>query len=119
MQQTDAAAPPVLLDADELEAAGRPLDAIRLLTDANRRERNVALERRLVMLRHTAFETISRSPRPDLASPVPPAVYPPPPLVELASDELTPESRRMGFARNGCVLVRGLVPEHKAVELAR
>jgi hypothetical protein len=108
----------VLGEAAGLEAAGRPLDAIRLLTAANRASRDIEIERRLVMLRHTAFETLERFDVATLPPPVSAAPGPPGPMPELAPAQLTVKALRDGLATHGCVLVRGLVPEPRALELA-
>ncbi len=66
-----AVAPPhpvdaALASADELIAAGRSVDAIRILTEANRAGRDLRLEQRLVDLRFDAFrQTEWSTTRPD------------------------------------------------------
>ena len=54
---------------DALEAGGHAIDAIEVLSQANRLRRDVALERRLVRLRRSAFRQLDRS--------LPPPPWPP------------------------------------------
>jgi hypothetical protein len=108
-----------LKDAERLEAVGRALDAIDVLTEANRPEPSEEIERRLVKLRHDAFGQLKPSPRP---SPSPPAAG-----RNVALDEhgiptvparaLTAEALRGAILGNGCLLVRGLVPEGRVERL--
>lgn len=105
--------------ADALEAAGRPVEAILLLTDANRRRRDPTVEARLVDLRHRAFETLGRAAPGNLPASVTASTDAPGPLGELTADELCTASLRAGLARHGCVLVRGLIGPERADQLAR
>ena len=50
----------LLAEADRLAGAGHGLQAIELLTEANRPRREAALEQRLVGLRHQIFATLPR-----------------------------------------------------------
>lgn len=105
--------------ADALEREGRTLEAIEVLTAANRWQRDAAVERRLARLRRAAFEQIDRS----LPAPVwPPFVPDDPPGVEdgpliVTAAELTPGTIRRGLLRHGCLLIRGLVPPRRAARL--
>jgi hypothetical protein len=97
-----------LAEADRLEADGRLLDAISILTAADRVEPDAALERALVRLRHEAFAPVEP---PEAVTPAVQAEeVPSGPLPELRPDELDIESLRTGMARHGCVLIRGLIP---------
>ena len=103
--------------AAAIEADGRPLDAIDLLTDANRARPDGDIERELVRLRHVAFDHLDRS-----GSAVSPPVaeqFAPiesvPPMV--SSDELTPAVLRSGILSHGSLLVRGAVGEPRVREL--
>lgn len=104
--------------ASALEHDGRPVDAIRLLTDANRRSPDPAIEEHLVSLRHAAFETLDRQLPTDLLPPVTAAEGSPPPLAAVSVADLTAEALRSGLARNGCVWVRGLASEAQVATLA-
>ena len=76
--------------------------------------------RRLLALRHArgvrALEARRKPVRPPVAADPPPAV--PGRLPEVAAADLTPELVRAGILRDGCVLVRGLVPATEARALA-
>src|SRR5688572_6732974 len=85
------------------------LRAIEVLTAANRMAPDPAVELTLVRLRHEAFAHLDRpSPAPTME---PIVADPPGPgtLPELEPGDLTVTSLRRGLARNGCVLIRGLV----------
>jgi hypothetical protein len=107
-----------LATASALEGEGGAVQAIQLLTAANRRSRDPRLEERLVSLRHIAFDSLDRTRPRDL----PQAIIPDPDpgaLPELEVGELTPATLRGGLSRHGCVRVRGLIPRRRAEDLAR
>jgi hypothetical protein len=112
---TDTADP--LAAASALEAAGRYLDAILLLSDANRKAPQARLEERLVLLRNAAFDRLDRRVPPDLRAPVTAAEIRGP-LPAHTRRELDLGLLRDALARHGCVLVRGLIPRTRALELA-
>jgi hypothetical protein len=104
--------------ASALEVAGRPIDAIDLLMECNRRLSSPALERRLVSLRREA------STGSDGLSP--PHAHPPvarevvvdegaPAVVEPGA--LSPDALRDGILRHGSLHVRGLVGAPRVREL--
>ena len=103
--------------ADGLVTKGQLLDAVDVLTEANRRQRDPDVERRLVRLRHEAFAEIDRS-EPDVRPPVAQcgqataAVRP-----VVSRSELTPESLRSGILEHGSLHVRGAVPLARVDEL--
>lgn len=109
----------VLADADSLAEAGRALDAVELLSDANRRQRDAGIEARLVHLRHAAYEELDRSP---MDSPwsddAPRERDSPEALPTIEPEELSPELMRDQILRYGCVYVPGLVPRPQADQLA-
>jgi hypothetical protein len=109
-EHDDLAVDPVdaLAAASALEHEGRPVEAIELLTDANRRSPDAAVEERLVSIRHAAFDALDRRPPVDVLPPIT-ASEPAGPLEAVPAPELTPGVLRSGLARNGCVWVRGLV----------
>jgi len=94
--------------ADELAEQGRCLDAIDLLTEANRRERDKEIEVRLVRLRNAAFPELDRSPTdspwPDEA-PRPRTGDEPLPGI----DDLTAAAVRDSMLRYGCAFLPGLI----------
>jgi len=106
---------PLVRQARALLRTGKPNEAIELLTVANRQNRSTELERELVSLRRRAGRLRELHPPADLA-PIP-AAPTDGSLFEIDHTELTVAAIRTGFARSGCVLVRGLVPEAKAAEL--
>jgi len=95
------------------------LTEIRRLTEANRSRRDRQTERRLLALRHLAGVRLAESgedaeyPEPDFARLSDGGGLP-----ELTPAELTPELRRAGILRDGCLLVRGLVARTAALGLA-
>ena len=104
--------------ADALVAEGRFLDAVDLLTEANRTAHDAELERRLVGLRHEAYWELPRAP----AGSAWPVVAPGDDLVTaglpvVAPEDLTPEAISTGIARHGCLHVRRLVPEARVQRL--
>jgi hypothetical protein len=107
-----------LADADRLAAAGQGLQAIDLLTAANRARPDTAQEQRLVALRHQSFATLPRRPRAELPGEVEPEA-PSGPLAPTHVDDLTVDVLRQGLAQHGCVYVRGLIPPERAEALAR
>ena len=107
-----------LSHADRLLADGKGLEAIELLTQANRARRDRLIEERLVTLRHEVFAFL-----PGRSPPSPPievvAQEPEAPLGATDPRHLTVATLRRGLAQHGCVLVRGLVPAGRAEALAR
>jgi hypothetical protein len=109
-----------VLAADELDATGRPFDAIELLTQANRRQPDAALEARLARLRNTAWHSLDRVPGH--------ADWPPSTtgrasrghgIPELTNAELTADALREHVLTRGCVIVRDLIgPEQVALLVA-
>jgi hypothetical protein len=107
-----------LAEADTLVGMGRYLDALERLTRANHRVRSPEVDRRLVRLRHDAFQQIEAL-RPTAW---PPSLQDPRPqtadLVEVSADELTPAILGGAIVHHGSVLVRGLLPRSTAAHLA-
>ena len=94
---------------------------IATLSQDNRVAPDRQRERTLLRLRHIAGLRLldqggngsaPRHPEPDRPA------LPAGPLPELAPDQLTPELIRAGILRDGCVLVRGLVPRERALDFA-
>lgn len=104
--------------ADELLAGGRQADAIELLVATNRAQRSAEVERRLVDLRHRAFAAQAHVPTEQFRPPVAVPLDRPGELDEIPAADLTAKTLRAGFARQGCALVRNLIPEDEALRLA-
>jgi hypothetical protein len=104
-----AAADRLLARGAALADAGRLLEAIDALSDANRMRRDGTIESRLVRLRRAAFAQLDRSRKP----PAPAPVVAPAAIDELPARtpaELSAATLRDGILRHGAVWVRGLVP---------
>ena len=95
-------------------------EEIARLAEANRRDGDRERERRLLWLRHLAgirqlgATGAGRHPEPDEAA-LPAADG----LPEIAAEDVTPELMRAGILRDGCLLVRGLVPRDTALAFAQ
>lgn len=100
-----------LLDrAGVLGAEGRWLEAVELLTVANRHDRQPLVEGVLVAARHRAYDQVRHEKAPVVWPPEVDDLWPGtvgPPEVHLS--ELTVEKLRSGIAHHGCLLVRGLL----------
>jgi Phytanoyl-CoA dioxygenase (PhyH) len=95
------------------------LEEIGRLTRAWQADQDPQTARRLLRLRHLAglrrlegANGVPSYPEPDAAR------LPAGELPEIAPADLTPELLRAGMLRDGCVLVRGLVPRDEALEIA-
>jgi hypothetical protein len=110
----------VLDEAASLQRDGRYFDAVELLAEANRRQRDNDIERELVLARHAALDELE--PEPGLtewprALPDPfPDVHGRPP--EVAASELTGEKLGGAIVNHGCLLVRGLLSTDEAERLS-
>ncbi len=98
-----------------------PLAEIEQLMAANRKSADPVTERRLVQLRHAAFDHLDRT-SPDELPPLrgeePAAPLPRPDgLPEVAAAELTTQSLRAGILGGGSLLVRGLLSPERAGRL--
>jgi hypothetical protein len=104
----------------ELPSLGRLRSEIAELSGANRADPNPDRERAILRARHLAgirlVEEAPRAPRfPDAAGVVVPEGDP---LPEFRGQELTAELLRAALLRDGCALVRGLMPRQLALDLA-
>jgi hypothetical protein len=95
------------------------LEGIGHLSRAWQADRDPQTARRLLRLRHLAglkrldaAEGVHDYPEPATGLPAGD------PLPEFAPEDLTPELLRAGMLRDGCLLVRGLVPRDEALEIA-
>jgi hypothetical protein len=96
--------------ADVLTLQGRVFDAIDLLTDFNRTQRDGAVEHRLVRLRHDAFASVDCTPGRDAWPPDYPDLFPDVQgIPEVQAADLTPEAVGAGILHHGSLLVRGLL----------
>ena len=107
-----------LAKADQLIRDGRRLDAIEILSAANRRHRDDDIEHRLVGLRNVAFGDLDTAPGT--------ASWPPAPsnlfsdvegIPEIAPQQLTGDAIRAGVVGHGALIVRGLVPRPRVAQL--
>lgn len=107
-----------LAAAEALAGEGRSLEAVDLLTEANRRERDDAIEARLVLLRNAAFGEIDRAPTDspwpdDETRPREGSVELPP----IDRADLTPELVRDHILRYGCAYIPGLLSSEQSDQL--
>lgn len=119
-RSTSAPASAAIGTAEALEADGRALEAIDLLTEANRQNRSGEVEARLVLTRHRAFGELGAKPTP-LPTPEPIAANAGPlddGLPALGAGQLTAERVAGALASKGALIVRGLVDEARANLLA-
>ena len=109
----------LLSEADHLQQAGQTLDAIEVLTAANRADPQPALEARLVALRADAFDTLDRRHGHDewprrCPDPFPDLVGTPP---EVHRRDLTPDLVAGALLHHGSLIVREMVGPDEVVEL--
>jgi hypothetical protein len=108
-------------DAPFAGDTGELLAEIDRLSAANREQRDLAIERRLLALRHQAgTRLLDEAPDDaDFAAPDAAALPAMPGgLPEIAAQDVTPGLLRAGILRDGCVLVRGLVGRDAALAFA-
>jgi hypothetical protein len=91
------------------------------LAGANRSAPDRDAERRLIRLRHLAGMRLADDAPADVEFVTPATDRLPPgdPLPEIPAAELDPGLIRAGILRDGCLLVRGLVPRERAETMAR
>jgi hypothetical protein len=117
-----AEASPEVVEARELAQRGNVDEAIGLLTDRNKAERGLELEREIRRLRHLAgIQLLSDSPKsPEYAEPG--GEVPEPGaqsrIPEVSPDQLTPALLRASILQYGCLLVRGLMDRDAAERMA-
>ena len=111
------AAERVLASAEALVAERRFTEAIRLLSDENRRGRDRRLEQRLVDLRFDAFRqtewSTTRPPWPETID----DLFPGDAIPELPGADLTVERVRSAITHHGSLIVRGLVDDAQVEQL--
>ena len=113
---------PVSPEIEALEAEGKLFEAIDKMTGINRAQRDPNVERELRRVRHLAgIELLENAPA-DPQYPEPAATVPvrgeQSRCPETSPDELTPELIRASFLEAGCLLVRDVMDDDKALELA-
>jgi len=109
----------VIAEADRLAGSGRALEAVDLLTRANREKPSQEVEARLVKIRNQAFAELG-DPGSDFVSPKPVEPGDDPAddgLPAVAASELSAPVIRGAFLTHGCLIVRGLVAPSRAAEL--
>lgn len=105
--------------ADQLEADGDLLAAMQVLIDSNRRASNGAVERRLVLARHRAFEAVTDQTGraewpPEVADLTPGHVG----IPEVDRDDLDVDVLASAVVHHGALLVRNVL-DHGAVDHMR
>ncbi len=101
----------MLAAADRLVADDKAVDALRLLTRANRRRRDARIAQRIVELRFDAFgQTQWTSDLPPWPENVP-DLFPTSGLPEIASEHLTAERLRSAIVHHGSLIVRGFAKD--------
>ena len=106
-----------LAAAKELVSADKRLEAIQLLTEANRAHRDRRIERRLVELRFDAFQRTAWSDSPAEWPDSVEDLFPGELIPEVNHEDLTVERVRSALWNHGSVLVRGLVGRDDAARL--
>ena len=93
---------------------------IRRLTEVNRADRDVEIERRLLRLRHLAGIRLIDEPERDPEYPTPDTDGLPEAdgLPDFSPRDVTPELLRAAILRDGCMIVRGLVDRDVALAFA-
>jgi hypothetical protein len=108
-------------DAEEFDGGTEELfDEIRALSERNRDAQDPATEREILRLRHLAgIRLMDDAPAdPAFAEPASERLPAADGLPEIDPGDLTPELLRAGILRDGCLLVRGLVPRETAERFA-
>ena len=105
----------ILERARELFRGGQRLEAIELLSVANRRRRDPQLERELVTMRFAAFQEIDWPSGPATVPEPPEDLFPGATMPEIAHADLTVERVRSAVLNHGCLIVRGLI-DHETVD---
>lgn len=106
----------LLTTADRLCDDDRHREAIDRLTEANRAQRDPRLERRLVEIRSAAF----RATAPDAARPSLPTVedrFVGSLIPDIAAADLDTSTLRSAIEHHGSLIVRGLIPDDRVVQL--
>jgi hypothetical protein len=106
-----------LVESERLIANQKLVDAIRVLSDANREQRDARIEKRLVDLRFDAVKQGGwQRARPMLPEQVQ-ELFPGELIPEVAREDLTVERLRSGIANHGSLIVRGLANREQVAKL--
>lgn len=114
----DVATSAALAQAEEHAGRGEHVEAIRLLSDANRRAPSRAIETRIVQLRHAAASSVSAGAPATWPQPFPdpyPDLRDQPP--EVTPGELDLAVLGGSLQHHGCLVVRGILPPDAAVTI--
>jgi hypothetical protein len=106
-----------LTAAAALANDGRRLQAIDVLTAANRAACSAEIEQQLVHLRCDAFDEVDAGPGLAAWPPEAPDLFPGAQFADVPARDFTAETLRSGILRHGCLAVRGLVPPKRVTEL--
>ncbi len=117
---TDARATTAVLDtADRLIAAQKWGEALQLLTEANRRKEDAAIESRCVVARHRGFDASSTRSGRSTWPPDAPDIFPAGTAIpEIPVGDLDAHTLASALRHHGSLLVRGLLPSTTASALA-
>lgn len=97
---------------------GRRLDAIEVLTVANREHRDDDVERQLVGLRNVAFDDLDMTAGSPSWPPAAPELFAcVGGIPEIVAADLSADTLRSGIVRHGALIVRGLVPPDRVALL--
>ncbi len=109
-------------EAKSLAADGKFIEAIDLLSETNRRGRDLSVEVEIRRLRNLAGMALLERPGVNPQYPEPTADVPPlgdqSRIPEITPEELTPELLRASILQSGCLMIRGLMDEDRAARLA-
>lgn len=115
-QLTEAAG--VDADVERLAKEGRYDDAIKSLTELNRRTPTIHAERRLVSLRHEAFSAMTHDDPMDIWPPDVDDLFPTcESIPEISADGLSVQALRAGILCHGSIIVRGLLDPDRCARL--
>jgi hypothetical protein len=123
LPRSEAAAPAMnetehaLALADDLVDVDRPVDAIRLLTEANQRHRDRRIESRLVELRFAAVRHATWPSTPPAWPDSTDDLFPGELVPEVDGADMTVDHVRSGIENHGSLLVRGLIDRHRVDQL--
>jgi hypothetical protein len=106
-----------LAQADALYAQGDAVEAIALLTAANRARRDHRIERRLVAMRFDAFQAVERPPTPPAIPAAVDDLFPGTVIPEIGPTELDVAHVRSALLNHGSLIVRGLVGPERITQL--
>jgi hypothetical protein len=107
----------LLARAEDLAAVGRAVEAIGLLTDANRTQQDPLIERALVSLRVRAWDQVDRSGRTRELDPVVDLFPDESGIPVVAVGDLDGTVMRSAIVHHGAIVVRNLLPSARCTRL--